>query len=117
MILATAHHFDESTYDDYYTNILLDLDIMTFAYSYVGFKKINRAIASENLIFGRAYEDVVNGTIHFMKNIALPNITFRVVPNKEEFKERAIDNIELYLSELETELWRDDPSLLKFFEV
>lgn len=117
LIIATAHHFDGTVYDDNLTNIILDLDIMTFAYPYEEFKAINRLIASENLIPGRTTEDVVRGTINFLDSIALPNLKFRLVEGKEILINDAVKNIHHYLNEMETELKKSEPNLLKFFAV
>lgn len=100
-ILATEFHFTEKNFDgNPITNILLDLDILTFAAEYRKFQQCNNNIFEE---YANAYskEEVFEGRRKFLFSILEKNsLTFRAFPNKVEMTEKAYTNINRYVKEM-----------------
>lgn len=91
MIIATAHHFDDTDYSNNRTvEILLDLDLFTFSYDYDKFKEVNDNILSE-LMQVRTREEALIGRLGFLQHLKARDI-FRT-PELSGFNSKARSNI------------------------
>lgn len=98
MIRATEHHFDGTVYDDYLTNLLLDLDLMSFTDDFDDFYKTQAKLDAEFLPYHPKHEVIYNRR-KFLKDIYdYRTLKFRVVDNKEELTEKAYSNIRWLLN-------------------
>jgi len=101
MIRATEHHFDGTLYDDYLTNLLLDLDILGFADDWVCFAATQKLVDAEFLAH-YPKEVVLQGRKDFLKNIVDNELLqYRVIDKNHIFRNKAYENIETLLFQWE----------------
>lgn len=99
MIRATEHHFDGTVYNDYLTNLLLDVDIVGLAAEWDGFLVDAKNVALEYMAhYPKTY--VLNCRKQFLQNI-LDNQTlrYRVIDKNGALRDRAYWNIARFIDE------------------
>lgn len=100
MIKATAHHFDDTDFEDEETNWLLDFDILGFTKDYHVFKETQAKIDYEWISHGHDVDDVKRKRIGFLKDIFENNkLRYRIIPDAEERTNIAYENIERLLND------------------
>jgi len=93
MIRATEHHFDGTLYDDYLTNLLLDLDILGFADNWDIFLATQKLVDAEFLAH-YPKEVVYQGRKSFLENIIdNDRLNYRVIDKGGIFRNKAYRNI------------------------
>lgn len=97
MIHATEHHFAGTDYTDYLTNLLLDLDVLSFAEEHERFQQIQNDIDAEYLNF-YPEELVYEKRIAFLTDIYKnKKLRYRVVDPTGVLTEIAYKNLSMYL--------------------
>jgi predicted metal-dependent HD superfamily phosphohydrolase len=99
MIRATEHHFDGTDYDDYLTNLLLDIDLLAFTSLYDEFELTNEKIDREYIpTYGEKH--TWRKRYAFLKNIHDGGLLrYRVIDADGGFAKAAYANMDRWLQE------------------
>lgn len=97
MIHATEHHFDGTEYHNYFTNLLLDLDLMSFTSDHEEFQEIQENIDAEFLTF-YPEDYVIEKRLAFLTDIYTnKKLKYRVIDPDGVLTDIAYKNLSFYL--------------------
>lgn len=97
MIRATEHHFDGTVYDDYLTNLLLDVDLISFTDDHDDFNETQDQLTAE---FCHFYPEgyVISRRLDFLTDIyENKKLQFRVIDPSGALTDIAYTNLSFYL--------------------